>query len=274
MQIDFPQRRIGAHQARASRVHGHQRELHQGSAPAHRRQHWLGAAQRQIHVRLFVRAPLLRRNRRSRRRIRGRARRGNARDNLKRGIRSGFVVRRKKRSLPHFQQNRPHHERHAIRRRRQARPVDHRSRRRHPHRRRRLVFAIPHCSGGEPWHGFGYTGGWWVLVRCFSLPPRSRQPIASPFFTTPSAPIRRSRVTGVSPPSLSTTASASSSTPATTRKTSSTTSRPSTLTLPSSTSLLFLTVTPITLPGLSICSRSIHPTPSTSPPLPTPLLAS
>ena len=50
----------------------------------------------------------------------------------------------KKRSLPHLQQDRAHHERDAIRRRRQARPVDHRARRRHPHRRRRLT--SPHFT--------------------------------------------------------------------------------------------------------------------------------
>ena len=49
-----------------------------------------------------------------------------------------LILGREKRGLPHLQQNRSHHERHAIRRRRQARPLDHRPRRRHPNRRRRL----------------------------------------------------------------------------------------------------------------------------------------
>jgi arginine decarboxylase len=44
-----------------------------------------------------------------------------------------------KRSLSHLQQDRTHAERDAIRGRRQARPVDHSSRRRDPHRRRRLT---------------------------------------------------------------------------------------------------------------------------------------
>src|SRR6202035_5851760 len=95
------------------------------------------------------RASLLRGNRGSRRRICRRARRGNARDDAERRIRSRFVLRRKKRGLPHLQQNRPHHERHAVRRRRQARPLDHRSRRRHPHRRRRLRSLLDSLLGGS-----------------------------------------------------------------------------------------------------------------------------
>src|SRR6266851_3694450 len=246
LQIDFPQRRLETHQARASRVHRHQRKFHQGSPSPYRRKHRLGAAQRQIHVRILVRASFLRRNRGSRRRIRRRAGRRNACHHAECGIRSGLVLRRKKRGLPHLQQNRPHHERHAIRRRRQARPLDHRPRRRHPHRRRRLVFCFlveVRCILFSGWRDLYVASA----LR-FSRAPHSL-PTASPFSTTPSAAIRRSLVTGVSPPSSSTTASASSSTPATTRKSSSTTSRPSTPTSPNSTSSLFLTVTPITLPG-------------------------
>jgi arginine decarboxylase len=71
---------------------------------------------------------------------------------LERRIRSGFVLGREKRSLPHLQQNRPHHEHHPIRSRRQARPVDHRPSRRHHDRRRRLThLSLPQsrliCSG-------------------------------------------------------------------------------------------------------------------------------
>ena len=46
LQINLAQRRIEAHQARTSGIHGHQREFHARTAPLDRFQHRFGVAER------------------------------------------------------------------------------------------------------------------------------------------------------------------------------------------------------------------------------------
>src|SRR6267142_4409874 len=130
-----------------------------------------------------------------------------------------------------------------------------------------LLLGVSRCNP------FADSSGSPQLFSCLQFPVMLLPRIASRFSTTRFPITKLSPETGAFRPSSSTTASASCSTPATTRKSSSTTSRPSTLTLQRLTSPSFLTVTPITLPGLSIYSRSNRTSPFTSPPMATTALA-
>ena len=124
LQINFTKRRIKADQAGTSGVHGDQREFHARTAPVDCSEHWAGAAKRTADVWIFELAPLVWRNGRGGRRVRGRTGRGNAGDDAECGIRSGSFVGREERGLPDLEQDCADDEYHAVGGGRQAWIVD------------------------------------------------------------------------------------------------------------------------------------------------------